>query len=77
MNSLTSIMESYTSLSKNEKKIADYLLGSKDQSYNYTVQQLAEKTGVPPSLLLLSSQPQQLLSHKKLVMIAIRISVLI
>ena len=52
MNSLTSIMESYTSLSKNEKKIADYLLGSKDQSYNYTVQQLAEKTGVTASCIM-------------------------
>lgn len=52
MNCLMTIMENYAKLSKNEKKIADYLLSTDQQAYNYTVQKLAEEADVTPSCIM-------------------------
>lgn len=52
MNCLTAIMENYANLSKNEKKIADYLLASDEEIYKHTVQKLADKIQVTPSCIM-------------------------
>ena len=44
MNSLAAITENYSKLSKNEKKVADFLLTGDNNLYSYTVQKLAENT---------------------------------
>ena len=52
MNSLAAITENYSKLSKNEKKVADFLLTGDNNLYSYTVQKLAEKVQVTPSCVM-------------------------
>lgn len=52
LSCLIQIKEGYSLLSKNEKKVADYILSHTLEVYDYSVQQLAESSGTSPSCII-------------------------
>jgi DNA-binding MurR/RpiR family transcriptional regulator len=52
LSCLIQIKEGYSLLSKNEKKVADYILSHPLEVYDYSVQQLAESSGTSPSCII-------------------------